>query len=87
MIAEAYRLHTCGLSWKRMDELGLEYRYLAKYLQGKISKEEMVERLNTEIWHYTRRQMTWFKRNKQIHWFDPAAKNKILERVSDFLGK
>lgn len=76
MIREAHQLHTHGLSWKRMDELGLEYRYLAKYLQGKISKEEFVERLNTEIWHYAKRQMTWFKRNKKIRWFEPS---QILE--------
>ena len=39
MINEAKSLHRQGLSWKRMHELGLEYRYLALYLQGKISKQ------------------------------------------------
>jgi tRNA dimethylallyltransferase len=87
MIKEARRLHRQGLSWKRMDELGLEYRYLARYLQKKMSKEEMVERLNTEIWHYARRQRLWWKRNKKIKWFDPANKKKILERVGDLFGK
>jgi len=81
MIAEARRLHRKGLSWKRMDELGLEYRYLAKYLQEKMSKEEMVERLNTEIWHYAKRQMTWFKRDKHIHWFEPKYKTKIYRML------
>jgi tRNA dimethylallyltransferase len=73
MIDEARQLHKNGLSWRRMDELGLEYRYLAKYLQGKINREEMIKRLNFEIWHYARRQMTWWKRNKKIKWFDPAS--------------
>jgi tRNA dimethylallyltransferase len=87
MIDEGRRLHGKGLSWHRMDELGLEYRYLAKYLQEKMTGEEMIERLNTEIWHYARRQMTWFKRNKKIKWFGPADKKKIAERVGDFLEK
>ena len=39
MIEEAEGLHKKGLSWKRMEALGLEYRYLARHLQGKISKE------------------------------------------------
>ncbi|TSC69783.1 MAG: tRNA dimethylallyltransferase, partial [Parcubacteria group bacterium Gr01-1014_70] len=39
MIAEALRLHKNGLSWKRFDELGLEYRFLAKYLEKKITKQ------------------------------------------------
>ncbi len=68
MIAEAKRLHKNGLSWRRMDELGLEYRYLAKHLQGKLSKKEMIEKLETEIWHYAQRQMTWFKKDKRIRW-------------------
>ncbi|TSC67260.1 MAG: tRNA delta(2)-isopentenylpyrophosphate transferase [Parcubacteria group bacterium Gr01-1014_73] len=71
MIAEAKKLHQQGLSWKRMEELGLEYRYLARYLRKKISKEEMIEKLQTEIWHYAKRQMTWFKRDKDIDWFKP----------------
>jgi tRNA dimethylallyltransferase len=69
MIAEARRLRAHGLSWKRMDELGLEYRYMARFLQGEMSKEEFVKKLNTEIWHYARRQMTWFRRNPKIRWF------------------
>lgn len=87
MIAEARRLHdpSAGrsLSWKRMDRLGLEYRYLARCLQGKMGKEELVERLNAEIWHYARRQMTWFKRNKKIRWFGPDQRAKIERAAKD----
>ncbi len=68
MLNEAKKLHTQGLTFKRMDELGLEYRYMAKFLQGKINKKEMVEQLYSEIWKYAKRQRTWFKRNKNIIW-------------------
>ena len=71
MVAEAKHLHKNSLSWKRMEELGLEYRYLSRFLRGKISKNEMVEKLVTEIWRYAKRQMTWFKRDKTIRWFNP----------------
>ncbi|MFA6273051.1 MAG: tRNA (adenosine(37)-N6)-dimethylallyltransferase MiaA [Candidatus Paceibacterota bacterium] len=81
MIAEAEKLHQQGLSWKRMNELGLEYRYLAKYLKNNPptdgSKEEMIEKLFTEIWRYAKRQMTWFKKDKNIHWFLPNNFKKI----------
>jgi tRNA dimethylallyltransferase len=76
MINEARKLHKsipvggAGVSWKRMEELGLEYRYMARYLQGKITKDEMTKQLETEIWHYAKRQMTWFKRNEKIKWFE-----------------
>ena len=87
MIQEAKRLHRQGLSWKRMEELGLEYRYLAKYLKNEISKKEMTEKLETEIWHYARRQMTWFRANKRIKWFSPNEYKKIEKIVKTYLGK
>jgi len=77
MIEEARNLHKPvakgggGVSWKRMHELGLEYRYVALYLQKKLSKPEMTEKLAGEIWQYARRQMAWFRRDRRIEWFDP----------------
>jgi tRNA dimethylallyltransferase len=86
MLNEAKKLHTKGLSWKRMEELGLEYRYMARHLQGEISKEEMISELEKEIWHYAKRQMTWFKRNQKINWFKPTEIKKINDLVKKFLG-
>lgn len=72
MLAEVKRLHTPpaggGLSWKRLEDFGLEYRWLARYLQNKITREEMLAKLEMDIWHYAKRQRTWFKRNKKIKW-------------------
>ncbi len=70
MIEEAKNLHANGLSWKRMEELGLEYRQLALFLQNKIPLEKMKGLLETEIWHYAKRQLVWFKRNKDINWIE-----------------
>ena len=77
MLKEIEGLHKKGLSWKRMEELGLEYRYVALYLQKKISKEEMIQKLNSEIYKYAKRQMTWFKRDEEIKWFDASNKLNI----------
>ena len=85
MIAEARLLHTQGLSWKRMEALGLEYRFLAEFLQGKILKEKMTELLEIAIRQYAKRQMVWFKRNKKIMWFEPNDIKKILGTVQKFL--
>lgn len=68
LVKEVKYLHTSGLSWKRLEELGLEYRYVARYLQNKISYREMADALEKEIWRFAKRQMTWFKRDKRIHW-------------------
>ncbi|MDO8572987.1 MAG: tRNA (adenosine(37)-N6)-dimethylallyltransferase MiaA [bacterium] len=87
MIREAIRLNRQGLSWKRMEGLGLEYRYMARYLQGKISKEEMVIQLAHEIWQYAKRQRTWFKRDKRIKWVLPKQKKIVEKLVSGFLWR
>lgn len=87
MIEEVKKLHKKGLTWKRMEELGLEYRYIARHLEGKLSKKEMVEQLTFEIWHYAKRQMVWFKKDKRIEWYSPTAEKIIMRRVEDFLRK
>jgi tRNA dimethylallyltransferase len=80
MAAEVRRLHAQGVSWKRLEELGLEYRYVARFLQNKISKQEMLEQLFSEIKKYSKRQMTWFKRNKDIHWI-PEGRLDLVQQV------
>jgi tRNA dimethylallyltransferase len=85
MIEEAERLHKKGLSYERMRELGLEYRYLADFLEKKISKIEMISKLETEIWRYAKRQMTWFKKDKRIKWFNPKEIRKIQKEINSFL--
>ena len=66
MIAEVRKLRKQGISWKRLEELGLEYKYIALYLQNKMNEKTMLETLETKINQYAKRQMTWFKKDKSI---------------------
>ena len=83
MVAEVKKLKASGLSWQKIDDFGLEYRYLTRFLQGKITREEMIDRIQIESEKYAKRQMTWFKRNKKIHWVDNYQEAKKL--VKDFI--
>lgn len=89
MIKEIEDLHKDKkASWKRLESFGLEYRYVSYFLQGKLSKDEMIEKLNTEIWHFAKRQNTWFKRDKNIIWINPLneeEKNKAFAYINKFL--
>ena len=73
MISEAKRLHAHGLSYKRMQELGLEYKYLALLLQKKLNREQFFIELERAINRYAKRQMRYFKRNKDIIWVSSQA--------------
>jgi len=89
MIGEVERLHEQGLSWKRLEDFGLEYKFVSLYLEGELQYEEMVEKLNLAIYQFAKRQLTWFKRwEKQganINW---VKDNKKIEKlVKDYLEK
>lgn len=56
------------LTYKRCQELGLEYKWIAKYIAKEISYEEMFARLNADIWRFSRHQMNWFNKDKRIKW-------------------
>lgn len=91
MIKEGKKLHGRGITYKRMHELGLEYRYIGMYLQNKITKEKMAKKLYIEIRRYAKRQMTWFKRNKKIKWFTLSAvegfKPKELKQIEKYVNR
>ncbi|KND47747.1 MAG: tRNA dimethylallyltransferase [Parcubacteria bacterium C7867-006] len=85
MMKEAEKIHKNGLSWKRMRELGLEYRYLADFLEKIIDQKELINKLDSEIYHYSKRQMTWFKKDKKIKWFNPKNLLNIEKFVNNSL--
>jgi tRNA dimethylallyltransferase len=85
LIDEVRRLHERGIGWERIDAFGLEYRYIGRYLQGRMIREEMFQTLNTRIHQYAKRQETWFKRMERngvrIHWIDEADDSKALALI------
>lgn len=68
MVREVEHLHASGVSWERLEALGLEYRFVSRYLRGNVSKEQMRADLEHAITQYAKRQMTWWKRNSAIRW-------------------
>ncbi len=87
MIDEVKGLHRSGISWDRLVFWGLEYRYVALYLQRKISYGEMVQTLTNRISQFAKRQGTWFRRMERhgigISWIDGddyEALKKLVDR-------
>lgn len=82
MIAEAKRLRAQGLSYERMEELGLEYRSLARLLRKKITRKEFEEELFRDIRRYAKKQLAYWKRNEEITWFPSARSGSIQKTIS-----
>ena len=53
---------------------GLGYKEVKQYLDGELSKEEMIEKIKQDSRRYAKRQFTWFRKNKQTIWIDGQAK-------------
>lgn len=88
MIEESQRLLARGILTKeRMEQLGLEYRYIEKYLNGEIKTEaKLIEVLSLKIGQYAKRQLTWFKREKGVIWFDVTYPEALQELDSAVLN-
>lgn len=77
LAAEVQALNKKGVSWERLASFGLEYKFVSQHLLGQLKYEEMVEKLNTALYHFAKRQKTWFKR-----WEKQGAKIKWIKSLA-----
>jgi len=90
LIEEVDKLHAAGISWARLEALGLEYRFVAEFLQDKIqTRDELVKRLGIAIGQFAKRQESWFRRMErmgiEIHWIEqaePELARKVVREAS-----
>lgn len=100
MLEESERLlQGSKLTLERMQELGLEYAHMADLISKKaqdtplseVDQADLAEfraQLSLAIWHYAKRQRTWFRRNEAIHWLvsgDPEGRDKAFAWANGFL--
>ncbi len=88
MLEEVQSIHDSGITWKRLEKLGLEYRYCSLFLKGELkTKEQLYEELFIAIRQFAKRQETWFrmmeKKGVEIHWLshNQDKKARIEEAV------
>ncbi|TSC92948.1 MAG: tRNA dimethylallyltransferase [Candidatus Berkelbacteria bacterium Licking1014_85] len=83
MIKEIRDLISSGISKAWLKNLGLEYKLITEYLEAKYTRDEMIQKLKFEIHAFCRRQLTWYRQNKDIIWIDNFTQAKSL--VNDFM--
>jgi tRNA dimethylallyltransferase len=88
MVQEVRDLLAAGVSHERLEALGLEYRYISRWLRGEFADEaEMVQRLKYAIHDFTRRQLTWFRKDRRIVWIGGNNVEQAEAVVREFLSK
>lgn len=90
LIEEVQDLIQRGLSHQRLQQLGLEYKYLSFYLQNKITKTELTEQLYRAICLYAKRQMTWFRKMEKegikIQWLQAqVGATNLIQQLKEQL--
>ena len=86
MVQEVRDLLAQGVSFERLEALGLEYRFISRLLRGEFTSEvEMVQRLKYAIHDFTRRQLTWFRKDSRILWVDGNDIERAVAVVREFL--
>ncbi len=72
LIDEVKALQAEGLNRNFISMQGLGYKEILAYLEGEISLEEAVYILKRDTRHFAKRQITWFKREKDVKWLDKS---------------
>jgi len=91
MIEEVQRLLDSGLTPEDLIYYGLEYKYITLYLTWQMDYQTMVQKLNTAIHKFMKRQMTWFRHMERlgvkIHWIDGALDmEQKLQRLAQIVN-
>lgn len=90
MIDEVAGLRSRGVSDIRLDKLGLEYRYITRYLRGELrTADALFTQLEIAIRQFAKGQLTWFKRDSRIIWLDPFKDffQEACHRIQAWEGK
>lgn len=87
MIEEVENLLKMGITHQRLQNFGLEYRYISNYFQNPTPSnlQSQISTLKFKIHAFARRQLTWWRRNKNIHWIKSQKEAKRL--INEFLTK
>ncbi len=84
---EMNKLLVSGVDWRFPSMLGLGYRQFREFYKGDISRKEFIKRWIMEERRYSKRQMTWFAKDKRINWFDislPNFKTEVENKVQSW---
>lgn len=82
---EVCTLLSAGLSPKAQSMQGIGYKEIAAELSGELSRSEAIELLKKNTRHLAKRQLTWFRANDKIHWFDVSGYESFTDLYQEMM--
>ncbi len=87
LLDEVRLLKSMGFDRTQVSMQGLGYKELLDYLDGEISLDEAIYRIKRDTRHFAKRQLTWFRREKNVHWIEVDALQFDVEAICDEIIK
>lgn len=81
LVAEVEKLKEMGYHREMVAMQGLGYKEILDYLDGKLTLEEAIYIIKRETRHFAKRQLTWFRREREVIWFDKTAYHQSEEAI------
>ncbi len=81
LLDEVKGLLAAGLTYERLDNLGLEYRFASQIVAKKISEDEGVQKLKYASHQFAKRQLTWFRKYRDLHWLEPEEAETQARKI------
>ena len=82
LLEEVKELYT----FKKLHTLNtVGYQELFDYIEDKLTLEQAVELIKQNTRNYAKRQLTWFKKDKGIFWYEPQEKEEIIKYIDSQL--
>ena len=85
LVDEVKTLYEKGLRIGMTSAEGIGYKQLLTYLEGEISLDEATEKIKQDSRHYAKRQLTWFRREKETTWVNRAEFDSDQEKMLEFM--
>lgn len=87
MVEEVKLLIDSGITHERLEQFGLEYKFISRYLRKKLNYNDMFQKLNSAIHDFAKRQMTWFRKMEKegitIYWINGANYEEASQIISE----
>ena len=87
LVEEVKKLLAMGYGPELNSMRSIGYRHMVNFLQGRWGWDEAIELLARDTRRYAKRQYTWFRRDRDIHWFAPEQQIEIAALIKRFLGR
>ncbi len=86
LLDEVRRLREAGYSGALKSMQSIGYRHMGDFLEGRMDWPETIRTLKRDTRRYAKRQITWFKTDREIVWVDPVVSEDVKNRIQKFLS-